>query len=179
VSADLQALKTFLPRTPFFGGLSSGQLDRIIGMLQERHFPKGAVVLREGENGRSMYVVQSGGLLLSKTCASGQAVKLVRLGPGDFFGEQTLIEMQPRASTVTVVKDAVLFELTNMDFYRLYREDVEAYVLVLQNINRELCRRIRQSDARLSEIASELGDDATQLTRVDAVLPLPPHSKPE
>lgn len=160
--ADPVALKEFLPRTPFFGGLDPAQLERIIRMLKERRFEKGQVVFREGENGRSMYIIQSGALLLSKG-GYGQNVKLVRLGQGDFFGETTLIEMQPRPSTVTVVQDAVLYELTNMDLYALYREDVEAYVMVLQNINRELCRRLRHSDNRLTEMACELGEEVTQI----------------
>ena len=72
---------------------------------------------------------------------------LVRLAPGDFFGETTLIEMQPRPCTAPCVTPVKLLELTNMDLYRLYREDVKAYVLVLQNFNRELCRRLRGAAA--------------------------------
>lgn len=176
--ADLDALKEFLPKTPFFGGLDAPQLERILRKLVERRFAKGQTVFREGENGRSMYVIQSGALLLSKR-GFGQSVKLVRLGPGDFFGETTLIEMQPRPSTVTVVKDALLYELTNMDLYALYQEDVEAYVMILQNINRELCRRLRHSDARLAEMACELGEEVTQIRAPHALLGPEPSPKPK
>lgn len=171
MSTDLATLREFLPRTPFFGGLTEAQLERILAMLKRRDVPRGAVVFAEGQTGRSMYIVHSGALMLTKGCGAGHDVKLVRLGAGDFFGENTLIEMQPRPNTVTVVKDAVLYELTNMDLYALYRQDVAGYVMVLQNINRELCRRLRLSDARLTEIAGELDDEATQIrTPYDAVL---------
>jgi len=160
---DLDALREFLPRTPFFGGLTAAQLERILARLKRRDFARGAPIFSEGQTGRSMYIVQSGILMLSKGCGQGHEVKLVRLGAGDFFGENTLIEMQPRPNTVTVVKDAVLYELTNMDLYALYREDVEGYVMVLQNINRELCRRLRMSDARLTEIAGDLDEEVTQI----------------
>jgi CRP/FNR family transcriptional regulator, cyclic AMP receptor protein len=163
MAKDLAALKEFLPKTPFFGGLDDAQLDRIIAMLVERSFQKGSTVFREGDSGRSMYIIHSGTLLLSKGGGLGNNVKLVRLGVGDFFGETTLIEMQPRPSTVTVEEDAVLYELTNVDLYTLYRTDVKGYVMVLQNINRELCRRLRRSDNRITEIADEAGDESTQI----------------
>ena len=38
-----------------------------------------------------------------------------------------------------------------------------AYVMVLQNVNRELCRRLRKSDLRLTEVADEAQDDETQI----------------
>ena len=47
--------------------------------------------------------------------------------------------------------EAVLYELTNRDLYRLYQDDLKAYVLVLQNINRVLCRRLRRATARITE----------------------------
>jgi len=76
----------------------------------------------------------------------------VRLGPGEFFGEMTLIEIQPRAATVVVTEPATLYSMTNRDLYALYLEDKNAYVLVLQNICRQLARRLRLADARIAEL---------------------------
>ena len=111
-----------------------------------------------------MYVVESGELVALKSGDSGRAVRLMHLKPGDFFGETTLIEMHPRPYTARVEAPTDIFELTNMDLYKLYREDIHAYVLVLQNINRELCRRLRTADGRITEIAEEFGDEGTQMT---------------
>lgn len=158
-----ETLKSFLTRTPFFGGLSDEALDRIIGMLVERSYPAGASVFKQGDTGRSMYILARGEVMMSRAGDSGHQVKLVRMRVGDFFGETTLIEMQPRPYTAQVTADAALYELTNMDLYRLYREDVKAYVMVLQNINRELCRRLRSSETRLTEIADESRDEVTQI----------------
>jgi CRP/FNR family transcriptional regulator, cyclic AMP receptor protein len=163
MTATNETLKSFLTKTPFFGGLDGPELDRIIAMLVERHFPAGAAVFLEGDTGRSMYVIGRGEVVMCRAGESGHTVKLVRLREGDFFGETTLIEMQPRPDTAQVASDATLYELTNIDLYRLYREDVKAYVLVLQNINRELCRRLRKADTRITEIADEAGDNATQI----------------
>ena len=101
--------------------------------------------------------------MVSRAGETGHVIRLTRLGPGDFFGETTLIEMQPRSTTVTAEVPALLLELTNMDLYRLYREDVHAYVMVLQNINRELCRRLRRNERRITEMADLSGDEMTQI----------------
>jgi CRP/FNR family cyclic AMP-dependent transcriptional regulator len=144
-------LKAFLIETPFFGGLSDGSLDLLISMLVERHFELGASVIVEGEPGRSMYIVHSGVLTVCKRAASGCVVYISRLGPGDFFGEMTLIEAQNRSATLIAESPTMLYELTAGNLYRFYKTDVHGYVMVLQNINRELCRRLRCSDSRIAQ----------------------------
>jgi CRP-like cAMP-binding protein len=132
-------------------------------LLKERVFAVGSTVFREGEQGRSMYIVHSGELLMTQAGESGHVVKLMRLRPGDFFGETTLIEIAPRSFTVSVEREARLWEITNMDLYRLSEADIQSYVMVLQNINRELCRRLRRGQHRITEIADSFGDSETQI----------------
>jgi hypothetical protein len=47
----------------------------------------------------------------------------------------------------------VLYELTAKNLYAYYKADIHAYVMVLQNINRELCRRLRRADDRIAGLA--------------------------
>jgi CRP/FNR family transcriptional regulator, cyclic AMP receptor protein len=145
-------LKEFLLATPFFGGLSDASVDLLVSMLVERRFDAGATVVTEGEPGRSMFVVHSGELVVSKRGDSGRAIRMSSLGPGDFFGEMTLIEMQNRSATVVAESPTVLYELTAQKLYKCYKADVYGYVIVLQNINRELCRRLRRADNRFAEL---------------------------
>jgi CRP/FNR family cyclic AMP-dependent transcriptional regulator len=66
-------LKAFLLATPFFGGLPDASLDLLISMLVERRFDAGATVVAEGEPGRSMFIVHSGQLVVSKQTESGHS----------------------------------------------------------------------------------------------------------
>src|SRR4051794_23093584 len=93
-------LKSFLTATPFFGGLSDASLECLVPMLLERHFEVGAAVVTEGEPGRSMFIVGSGTLFVSKRGHSQQSIRIAVLKSGDFFGEMTLIEMQNRSASV-------------------------------------------------------------------------------
>ena len=145
-------LKAFLIATPFFGGLSDPGLDLLVSMLVERRFEAGAAVVAEGEQGRSMFIVHSGRLVVSRLGNSGRAIRMSDLEPGDFFGEMTLIEMQNRSATVVTESPTVLYELTARNLYTCYKADIHAYVMVLQNINRELCRRLRHADNRIPEL---------------------------
>ena len=146
-------LKAFLITTPFFGGLSDARLDLLISMMVERRFDVGATIVAEGEPGRSMYIVHSGELVVSKLGESGGAIRMASLGPGDFFGEMTLIEAQNRSATVVADSPTALYELTAGNLYKYYKADIHGYVMVLQNINRELCRRLRRADNRIAELA--------------------------
>ncbi|HEY0567499.1 MAG TPA: cyclic nucleotide-binding domain-containing protein, partial [Xanthobacteraceae bacterium] len=138
-------LKAFLLATPFFGGLSDASLELLVSMLVERRFDAGATVVAEGEQGRSMFIVHSGQLVVSKLldADSGRVLRMSGLEPGDFFGEMTLIEMQNRSATVLAESPTVLYELTARNLYTYYKADITGYVMVMQNINRELCRRLR------------------------------------
>src|SRR5262245_21628496 len=156
-------LKAFLLATPFFGGLSDASLELLISMLIERRFDIGATVVAEGEPGRSMYVVHSGELVVSKLGKSGRVIPMSGLGPGDFFGEMTLIEMQNRSATVVAQSPTVLYELSARNLYTYYKADISAYVMVMQNINRELCRRLRDADNRIAELADAARESTTQI----------------
>ena len=145
-------LKAFLLATPFFGGLSEASLDLLVSMLVERRFDAGATVVTEGEPGRSMFIVHAGQLVVSKLLESGRVIRMSGLEPGDFFGEMTLIEMQNRSATVVAESPTVLYELTARELYTCYKADIHAYVMVMQNINRELCRRLRRADNRIAEL---------------------------
>jgi CRP-like cAMP-binding protein len=145
-------LKAFLLATPFFGGLSDASLDLLISMLVERRVEAGARVVAEGEQGRSMFIVHSGTLEVTRRADSSHVIHVADLEAGDFFGEMTLIEMQNRSATVVVESPTVLYELTARQLYSFYKADVHAYVIVMQNINRELCRRLRRADHRIAEL---------------------------
>lgn len=150
-------LKAFLLATPFFGGLTDASLDLLISMLVECRCDAGATIVAEGAPGRSMFIVKSGRLAVSKRANSGSVIPISVLKPGDFFGEMTLIEMQNRSATVVADSPTVLYELTAQKLYACYKVDIHAYVIVLQNINRELCRRLRRSDDRFT--GHEAGED--------------------
>lgn len=156
ISSRPTSLVTFLRSVPIFGGLEGASLDRLFDLLQEQTWRPGEVIFNEGELGRTMYVLREGEVEVTRKNAGGKFVPIVSLGPGETFGEMTLVELQPRSATVTVTKKAKTWSLTNMDLYNLYREDNFAFVIVLQNICRMLSRRLRKADSRIVDFITAL-----------------------
>ena len=128
----------------------------MLGAVPEVHASSIYIASPEGDTGKSMYIVRSGEVLIERRCSGGAEARLLMMRPGDFFGVTTLIEMEPRPFGCVAEKDSVLYELTNADLYQLYKEDMKGYVLVLQNINRELCRRLRKAAQRIAALEEVL-----------------------
>ena len=151
------SLITFLRSVPVLGGLEGHSLENLIDLLEERSFKPGESIFNEGELGRTMYVLREGEVEVSRKSESGKKTVIVELGPGETFGEMTLVELQPRSATVVATKRCVTYSLTNMDLYHLYQRDNYAYVIILQNICRMLSRRLRKADGRIVEFLSQGG----------------------
>jgi CRP/FNR family cyclic AMP-dependent transcriptional regulator len=148
----MDELRTFLSGTSFFGGLSAEMVEAVMGKLHELRIVKGETLFQEGESGKSMYIVKEGALIVRRHCAGDYEARLQMMRPGDFFGVTALIEMEPRPFSCVAEQDSLLYELTNADLYALYKQDLKGYVLLLQNITRELCRRLRKAARRISEL---------------------------
>ncbi len=149
-------LREFLSKTSIFGGLTPPVVAVLADMLKERRVSAGELLFAEGDQGRSMFIVREGALIVQRHCADGTQARLLMMRPGDHFGVPSLIDMEPRPFSCRAEKDSVLYELTNLDLYKLYKTDQKTYVLVLQNINRELVRRLRKAGERIAALEDAL-----------------------
>jgi CRP-like cAMP-binding protein len=143
--------KPFLSGIAVFGGLPDGAMDQLLGFIQTRDYQRGDKVCTEGEPGREMFILQSGEVEVRKHLGEGRHTPLARLRVGDCFGEMSLIDVQARSASVIAVEATRLYVLTNMDLYQLYQSNLEAYAFLLQNICRELSRRLRRADGVIAE----------------------------
>lgn len=162
---DEADLLQFLPSIALFGGLTEPTLLRVIAKMRRHSLDPGAQVCCEGEVGRSMFVVRQGEAVVYRDLPSGKRVKMVRMGEGEFFGEMTLIDIQKRSASVMVDQPTLLLSLGNKDLYALYQEDTPGYVMVLQNLCRELSRRLRTTNQKLTSMADDASDDKTLIRK--------------
>ncbi len=82
-------------------GLSGRELEVLAGFSKERRFPAEARIFEEGDPGNEMYVVVEGRARISKFMAGGGEEALAILERGDFFGEMSLIDGQPRSAAAS------------------------------------------------------------------------------
>ena len=148
--------QAFLSKTSFFGGLTPETVAIVADMLKERLVAAGALLFAEGDNGKSMYIVREGALIMQRHCSDGTQARLLMMRPGDHFGVTSLIEMESRPFSCLAEKDSLLYELTLVDLYKLYKTAPKTYVLLMQNIARELCRRLRKAGQRIAALEDAL-----------------------
>src|SRR5262245_46768647 len=104
-----ESFRTFLRSAPVFGGLEGRSLENVRAMLKPVSLPAGATIFSDGELGRTMYLLARGEVEVRGRSTSGRHVPLVRLGPGECFGEMALVELQPRSATVVATRRSVLY----------------------------------------------------------------------
>ncbi len=114
IRAD-QKERTALGSLAFFRDLEGRELDRIAARLQTRRYEAGDVVIQAGESGGGYYLIRDG--RADVTLPDGRYVRT--LGPGDGFGELSLIFGVPRTATVTATGPLLVGVMGRPDFAAL------------------------------------------------------------
>src|SRR5690606_33645815 len=103
----------------------------------------GTYIFREGDHSNCMYVVLQGDMEVLKKSKGGTDTRVAVLGPGDWFGEMAVIDVQARSASVMTASPGRLIKISAPDLDRLYRFDVKSYSLIVLNVAREMSRRLR------------------------------------
>jgi CRP/FNR family transcriptional regulator, cyclic AMP receptor protein len=135
----------FLASVPMFSGLQRDELLKFAELTRERTYPKGSVILFQGDPGDSLYVLRQGRAKVVLIGEDGREVILGVLEPGAHFGELALIDDQPRSAHVIAMEDSQLLILRREDF----RRRVEANPSVAWALLMELSRRLRRADQKI------------------------------
>jgi len=156
--ADTSVTPAELRNIGLFGALSDEVLTVLAGMLTVVLPQIGEVIFREGDEGNAMYVVLNGEMEVTKQSRNGVDARVAVLGPGDWFGEMSIVDIQPRSATVRAVAPTRLVRISAADLDSLYRQDVRSYAIVVLNLARELSRRLRVADGILADLIANVLD---------------------
>jgi CRP/FNR family transcriptional regulator, cyclic AMP receptor protein len=141
--------KAFLRRVPLFHSLNEAQLDLLATGSLRRNYPRGRTIVAEGEPSQSLYILLSGRAKVQRSDSEGKEVILAVIGPGEFFGEMSLIDDAPRSASVITLESS--------DFMAINKDSFKA--MLLQNndigmqIMRGLVRRLREADKKIETLA--------------------------
>jgi CRP-like cAMP-binding protein len=148
---NLQRLE-LLQRMPVFGALSEATLELLLARSRSRDVPAGDSFFREGDEARSMYVIETGRAVASRQW-QGREIELGRFGPGDCFGEMALMDLHPRSASVRALEPCLALEFGHDEMLHLYEVDPVQFALLQMNLGRELARRLRATDDLLFRAA--------------------------
>ena len=137
-----------LQKVPLFSQLAPADLQRVLDLAREKAYPKNSVILFEDDPGDALFVVATGQVKVVLIGEDGREVILSVLGEGQFFGEMSLIDDEPRSAHVIAMEDSNLVVLRREDFESILLQTPLIAVALLK----ELTRRLRQADEKVGSL---------------------------
>jgi CRP-like cAMP-binding protein len=131
-----QKATTLLKKVPLFSGCSKRELDAIGKAAKEVTHREGHLIAREGDTGVGFFLITDG---TADVSVGGKT--RAKLGPGDFFGEISLLDRGPRTATVTASSPITMLGLTAWAFRGL----VEQHPTIALNMLRVVAERLRNA----------------------------------
>jgi CRP/FNR family transcriptional regulator, cyclic AMP receptor protein len=135
-----------LSNIPLFAKLSETELRELGGLLKEQRVANQQPVFWIGDEGSEFYLVQIGRVAVCYPDEAGHEVTIAVLGPGDFFGEISLLDGGPRTATIRADGDVTLLSLSRHDFLEFLKRNPVAAIHILTILGqrqREMLEKLR------------------------------------
>jgi CRP-like cAMP-binding protein len=140
---------TELALVPLFRTLTQDALASLAGSGRSVTYAPGAVILRQGEPGESLFVILAGQVRVERQYPNRpEPVVLATLGAHEIVGEMGLLDRDTRSATVVAAEEVLLFEIGYHSITRTVLEHPAATAELL----RTLSRRLRSTDDLVDEI---------------------------
>lgn len=117
-----------------FQGLSDEDMTFLTERAATRNYPKGAVIVNEGEEGNSLFVIQTGSVKAYLSDDKGKEVVLSTPGPGEYFGELALFDDAPRSASVAALEPCRVMMISKAMLREALKERPEIAVALLKGL---------------------------------------------
>jgi CRP/FNR family cyclic AMP-dependent transcriptional regulator len=141
--------KAFLRRMPIFVGIGESQLEMLAAGSVRRSFPRGRSIVAEGETSQAFYLLLSGRAKVQRSDSEGKEVILAILGPGEFFGEMSLIDDAPRSASVITIEPCDFIAVNKESFKAMLASSTDMCLAIMRGI----VRRLREADKKIETLA--------------------------
>jgi sigma-B regulation protein RsbU (phosphoserine phosphatase) len=137
-------LTHMLRQVPFLQGLDRRVIEQLAAAAVERTFAPGEMIMEEGAHGRELYFLLEGEVEVLKGHGDA-AMTLARRGPGELFGEMSMIEDVPRFASIRAVTECRMLEFSEVDIEAILAREPD----LLFEVVRTLSARLRQTDLHM------------------------------
>lgn len=127
------AHEEFLARVPLFGNCTRQEIEAITAVAQDSTFEPGQIIVTQGTPGQAFYLILSGRVEILRDGAS-----LGGFGPGDFFGEMSLLDAAPRSATIRALEPTSCMMLSSWDFRSVLEKHPSIAIKLLEIFSRRL-----------------------------------------
>lgn len=146
---NTEELLSFFQEVPLLKDIEKKELTNIANAVVVRDFEKGKTVFYEDDKGTSLYIIISGSVKVSIYSDDGREHVIGSLKEKDFFGELSLIDGQPRSTSIVALDKLKVITLSRDNFIQLLKTNPE----IISKIIESLCKKIRKTDSHISDLA--------------------------
>jgi len=131
---------SLLKHVSLFDGLSEAELSSIEALSQKRSYPKNSILINEGDESNSLYIIDSGRVKVFVSDKNGKEFVLNTLSAGSdgYFGELALLDDDRRSASVITTEKSVLAILYKTDFEMLLADHPSISIKLLKNLTRKV-----------------------------------------
>ena len=134
-----------------FSELTEEQIGMLADLVVSQNFNRDETVVLEGDDSvQALYLIASGSVQVYMTGVDGRETILSFLERGDFFGEMSLIDGEPRSASVRTVTDAQMLIIHRESFLKLIRQSPEIAMGLLS----ELSKRLRKANRQIGSLST-------------------------
>jgi CRP-like cAMP-binding protein len=142
--------RELLRSVSIFAELDPQSASEIERLAQVKEYDAGAVIASQEETGDALYVLVNGRVKVVLYGDSGREIILsVFKSPGDFFGEMSLLDDEPRSATLVAADPSRLLVLSRADF----RAHIQRHPRTALRVLTEMSRRLRRADEVIGNLA--------------------------
>ncbi len=134
-----------LARTEVFGDLEERELIEVAQVAVPRHWDRGEVIFREGDQGDTCYLLRTGAVVLTREHQDGRMVALAELRAGALFGELAMFRGETRSATAEAIEPTTAVALLASDMQRIIRRSPDLALKFLGT----LAERVSKTNERL------------------------------
>ena len=138
-----------LKNIPLFAGLSAEELSLLEQHANTRTFQKNAILINEGDETDSLYIILSGKVRIFMSNEDGKEIILNEQGPGEHFGELALIDDDPRSASVMATEKTQVSVISRQDFRAVLGKHPDIAFGLIQ----DLSRRVRLLSENVKNLA--------------------------
>ena len=154
-----------LKRIDFLSEFPEHEIKYLASRLKVVTFTSGEPIIKQGEAGRSFYIVKEGRVEIQARNSEGTLFFTKPLGPGEFFGEISLLTGEPRTASVVALEESELLRLDKDAFRKIMEENPKADELISMVLARRQEYSAQKKAAKDAAAASASESDATSSTR--------------
>jgi CRP/FNR family transcriptional regulator, cyclic AMP receptor protein len=140
---------SMLGKVSLFAGLPLPLLEELETLCVSRRYAKNTVLFMEGDENNQLFVVRSGKVSVFLQGEEGKQLILNYMSEGEYFGELSLIDSQPRSASIMTVTDCEFLTLSREKFQEFVFRSPELCIVLMQ----ELTARIRQLTQSVKDLA--------------------------